>query len=185
MANTTPVDLPDDLFEQLAREAAAQGNSPATFVEEATRQLLERRRQSAAAGEPPARPLERRFWGFISYSHTDERLAARLHRRLERYRTPRRLVGSTSAAGPVPRRISPFFRDQDEFDASSDLGERINRALGRSRYLIVICSPRAVASKWVNEEIARFRQNGGTPRVLCLIASGTPGARAGEHSELE
>lgn len=117
-----------------------------------------------------------KYRAFISYSHKDEAWATWLHRAIERYRVPRRLVGRTSRDGSVPRRLFPIFRDREELPTSADLGATIREALRASRYLIVICSPAAAQSRWVNEEIATFKALVGEGRVLCLIVDGEPNA---------
>ncbi|MFT4047906.1 MAG: TIR domain-containing protein [Solimonas sp.] len=109
-----------------------------------------------------------RYWAFISYSHDDRSWARWLHRRLETYRVPRRLVGRPGPAGPRPRRLYPVFRDRDELPGSADLGGVVHRALRDSRYLIVICSRHAARSRWVNEEVETFKKLGREDRVLCL-----------------
>ncbi|NKF23634.1 toll/interleukin-1 receptor domain-containing protein [Solimonas marina] len=109
-----------------------------------------------------------RYWAFISYSHHDRGWARWLHRRLESYRVPRRLVGRTHAAGEVPRRLYPIFRDRDELPSSADLGGVVQQALRESRYLIVICSARSARSRWVNEEVESFKKLGREERILCL-----------------
>ncbi len=86
-----------------------------------------------------------RYSAFISYSHQDERWATWLHRALEHYTVPRRLVGIETRAGPVPRRIYPVFLDREEFATDPSLSARVEEALSRSRNLIVICSPEAAA----------------------------------------
>lgn len=118
----------------------------------------------------------RRYWAFISYSHHDSRAATRLHRRLESYRVPRRLVGRPTAKGAVPKRLQPIFRDRDELPSSAELGGVIRQALSESRHLIVICSPSAAASRWVDEEIRLFKAMGGGDRILALIVDGEPNA---------
>lgn len=120
-----------------------------------------------------------KYWAFISYSHRDQAWAEWLHRALETYRVPRRLVGRDSAAGPVPRRLFPVFRDQEELPSSPNLSGAIDQALRQSRYLIVIASPYGAVSKWVDQEIARFRSLGRGDRILCLIVDGEP------HAELQ
>ncbi len=110
------------------------------------------------------------YYAFISYSHADKACAAWLHRALEAYRIPSKLVGRETAAGPVPRRLVPIFKDRDELAASSDLSRELEAALLGSRFLIVIASPSAVASHWVNEEIRTFKQHKGEGNVLVLIA---------------
>jgi WD40 repeat protein len=117
-----------------------------------------------------------KYWAFISYSHRDRAIAQWLHHALESYRVPRRLVGKSGAYGPLPRRLYPVFRDRDELPSSSDLSAAIESALRASRSLIVIASPHAAVSRWVDEEIRRFRALGRGARVLCLIADGEPHA---------
>lgn len=126
-----------------------------------------------------------KYWAFISYSHQDSTAAAWLHQALESYLVPRRLVGRTTPLGAIPRRLFPVFRDRDELSSSAELGEAINEALRRSRYQIVICSPRAAASRWVNEEIRYFKSLGREDRVLALIIDGDPGAGAAGTPERE
>ncbi len=99
-----------------------------------------------------------RYKAFISYSHEDEEWAKWLHKTLESYRLPRRLIGQTTEQGTVPSRLSPIFRDRDELASATDLGKAIRAALAASERQIVICSPAAARSKWVNEEILAFRQ---------------------------
>ena len=84
-----------------------------------------------------------RYWAFISYSHQDSRLCEWLHRELETFRVPRRLVGRDTPVGKTPARLFPVFRDRDELPGSSELGANLTAALQASRYLIVICSPSA------------------------------------------
>ena len=114
------------------------------------------------------------YRAFISYSHRDKDFATRLHRMVESYRIPRKLVGTTTPIGVVPKRLAPVFRDRDELPASPDLGGELSAALRRSMFLIVICSPAAAKSKWVDEEILQFKRTHGDGRVLALIVDGTP-----------
>lgn len=117
-----------------------------------------------------------RYWAFISYSHHDLRAATQLHRWLECYAVPSRLVGRASPAGALPRRLFPIFRDRDELPSSSALGGVIHSALESSRHLIVVCSPQAAKSRWVNEEIRQFKALGRADRVFALIVDGEPNA---------
>ena len=117
-----------------------------------------------------------KYWAFISYSHQDRKWGDWLHKTLETYRVPRRLVGMASRDGTVPKRIFPVFRDREELPTSSDLGANLREALQQSRYLIVVCSPRSAVSRWVNEEIRAFKSCGTEDRVLCLIVDGEPNA---------
>lgn len=114
------------------------------------------------------------YKAFISYSHRDEAWARWLQRSLERYRVPRRLVGKEGSFGPVPARLRPVFRDREDLSSAADLSRRIKDELGKSEFLIVICSPAAARSRWVNEETAYFREHGGDDRVLALVVDGDP-----------
>lgn len=115
-----------------------------------------------------------RYAAFISYSHSDQTTVRWLHHALETYRLPKQLVGTDSPFGPVPRRLPPVFRDRDELPASGDLGANLRAALADSRFQIVLCSPKAAKSHWVNEEILTFKRMHGESRTLALIVSGEP-----------
>lgn len=130
-------------------------------------------------------PQEYKYWGFISYSHADEKWADWLHKSLETYAVPKQLVGKPTKYGPIPKRAFPIFRDRDELPSSANLGDKLTAALTGSRYLIVICSPRAVGSQWVNEEIKTFKSLGRESQVLCLIVDGEPYASLNPQLGLE
>ena len=76
--------------------------------------------------------------------------------------------------GVASRRLSPVFRDRSDLPSATDLGAHIREALQDSANLIVICSPGASASRWVNEEIRFFRNLGRGDRIFCLIVDGEP-----------
>lgn len=115
-----------------------------------------------------------RFKAFLSYSHQDESIAAWLHRALETYRVPRRLVGSQGQFGSVQGKLSPVFRDREELSSATDLGDKITTALAESESLVVICSPASAQSQWVNEEIRHFRALGREDRIFSFIVDGDP-----------
>ncbi len=117
-----------------------------------------------------------KYRAFISYSHRDSRWASWLHGALERYRPPKPLIGTVTERGEVPRRLTPIFKDREELPTATDLGTLINAALAASACQIVVCSPAAAASKWVNEEILAFKRLGREDRIFCLIVEGEPNA---------
>jgi len=119
---------------------------------------------------------EYRYKAFISYSHQDRQWAAWLQRSLERYRVPRRLVGKEGALGAIPARLAPVFRDREDLSSSADLGASVKESLESSESLVVICSPTAAASEWVNEEVSYFQGLGRHDRVFALIVDGDPQA---------
>ena len=119
-------------------------------------------------------PGERRYWAFLSYAHADAKAAARLHLDLERFRVPVALRGKPHPLGTIPRRLTPIFRDRQELAASSDLGREINEALEASGYFIVLCSPAAAKSRWVDQELREFQRLHGRERVFAAILDGEP-----------
>ena len=108
-----------------------------------------------------------RYEAFLSYARADERVAAWLHRALEQYRIPRKL-------GTKARRFRSLFRDQDELTASIDLSEALTEALAASANLIVVCSPAAARSRWVDEEVRAFRDLRPNSPIVCVLAAGDP-----------
>lgn len=125
-----------------------------------------------------------KYPGFISYSHHDRKVAEWLHRALESYRVPKRLVGSPGQFGPVPTRLYPIFRDREELSAGA-LAEQLRLAIAQSRCYILICSPQAATSRWVNEEVEHFLNVRDPASLLCLIVDGEPNATAKGHPERE
>jgi tetratricopeptide (TPR) repeat protein len=115
-----------------------------------------------------------RYWAFLSYSSHDVKSAQWLHRALENYVIPKRLIGRGTPAGLAPRRFRPIFRDRSELAADVDLHARIEDALKESAFLIVICSAEAAASRWVNEEIVKYRALHSPPRILAVISESSP-----------
>lgn len=115
------------------------------------------------------------YKAFITYSHSDAKVASWLQNSLESYRVPSALAGKKSRAGnEVPRRLRPIFRDRVELPAGGNLSETISDALARSEFLIVLCSPAACQSEWVNLEISEFRKTHGDDHIFCLVVSGEP-----------
>ena len=128
----------------------------------------------------PARKSNFRYKAFITYSHRDRRVAEWLHKAIESYRIPKELLGRPSRDGPIPAKLFPLFRDRDELPSSPDLSTSIREALAQSGYLIVICSPSAARSRWVNEEIIEFKRLGRSDRIHALIVEGDPSLRSVE-----
>jgi tetratricopeptide (TPR) repeat protein len=112
------------------------------------------------------------YKAYISYSHKDEAWAAWLHRAIESYRVPRKLVGRETTEGVVPARVRPVFRDRDDLSSSADLKDTVKQALADSDNLIVVCSPEAANSRWVGEEIRQFSRLGRGQRIFCIIVGG-------------
>jgi TIR domain len=117
-----------------------------------------------------------KYKAFISYAHIDQVAATWLHKALESYRIPKDLQGTPGRDGPIPKSLFPIFRDRDELSSSPDLSQSIQDGLTASAYLIVLCSPAAAKSRWVNQEVIAFKKLGRADRVYALIVDGDPGA---------
>lgn len=109
------------------------------------------------------------YIAFISYSREDESYAKRLQRQLGNYKLPTKLNGDQS----LPRRVRPIFRDETDY-RTGNLSSQIEATLEKSRYLIVVCSPNAAQSKWVNKEIEYFKQLGRVSNIIPYIVKGKP-----------
>jgi tetratricopeptide (TPR) repeat protein len=125
--------------------------------------------------------IEPRYKAYIGYSHADEQWAEWLQHALESYRVPARLA-ARQPGQELPKRLSPVFRDREDLSSASNLSDSLLDALRASDALIVVCSPAAAKSRWVNEEIRQFRALGHTDRILCMVVDGDPGLKTGEES---
>ena len=97
------------------------------------------------------------YRAFLSYSHKDTALAEEWHARLEALPIDLKLVGQPAKYGPVPGTLQPIFRDRLDYPASGSLSALTLQALEQSGALIVLATPNAAASPWVNEEVRLFR----------------------------
>lgn len=113
-----------------------------------------------------------RYRAFISYSWKDKDWGERLHRWLEKYRTPK----DQNAATGDSRRLGKFFRDDSDMPAGADIGVIVRDALARSDNLIVICSPQAATSQWVRAEIEEFQRVSPAGQIFAVIVDGAPNA---------
>ncbi|MBO4880823.1 MAG: TIR domain-containing protein [Firmicutes bacterium] len=112
-----------------------------------------------------------RYKAFISYRHQapDQDIARKLHKDIENFGIPSSLKKTLGIS-----KMGRVFRDQDELLLSSDLGDDIHEALEQSEWLICICSPRYLESRWCLEEVRYFLSLGRRDRILTVLAEGEP-----------
>src|SRR5712691_2146081 len=99
---------------------------------------------------------------FISYSHAkDKPVAAALQSKVQTLGKPW-----------YRRRALRVFRDDTSLSATPSLWPSIERALGQSRFLILLASPESAASKWVNKEVAHWLDHNGIDTLLIGVTDG-------------
>jgi hypothetical protein len=123
-----------------------------------------------------AAQAQRQYRAFISYSHADRDAARWLHRALETYRLPSRLVGRPGPRGEIPAGLDPIFKDREDLPAANDLTAEVSAALQASGCLVVLCTPAAAASRYVEQEIALFRAAHPDRPILAALFAGEPDA---------
>ncbi len=111
------------------------------------------------AAADPAKPSL--YDAFLSYTHRDRLVASGIHKGLHR-------IGRR----PGQLRALRVFRDDTNLEVSPDLWGKIVEALDRSRFLIVVLSPMAAESYWVNREVSYWLEHGGRDRLLIVLAAG-------------
>ena len=97
-----------------------------------------------------------------------------MHRSLESYRLPSRLRGGQGEYGPLPERLTPIFRDREDLSSAGRLGPQIQAALADSEALVVVCSPEAARSPFVESEVLAFKRGGRGDRIYAFIVAGEP-----------
>lgn len=112
----------------------------------------------------------KKYLAFISYKREDEKWAKWLQYKLEHYHIPTEVRKTHSN---LPALVRPIFKDTTDLSGGV-LEKAINEALELSRYLIVICSPRAAKSLWVCKEVQKFIELGKEEYIIPFIVDGTP-----------
>jgi len=100
--------------------------------------------------------------GFISYSHAaDGLLAPRLQTALQRFAKPW-----------WKRRAARIFRDESSLSANPHLWSSITDALDRSAWFVLLLTPDAAQSPWVNQEIEYWKAHQDPTRILPVVTDG-------------
>lgn len=112
------------------------------------------------------------YFAFISYKEEDAKWAKWLQRKLEHYKLPTALRKENPK---LPERIRPIYEYKSEAGGGR-LKELIWKGLTHSKYLIVICSPRATKSTWLNNGIRYFVESDQEENIIPFIVEGKPKA---------
>ena len=122
--------------------------------------------------------IDKKYKAFISYSHADIKFGRWLQKKIENYKIPNKL---REKYPHLPKDLKrSIFRDEEELSSSATLPNKLIEALDASEFLIVIASPYSTTSKWVNKEIAYFKEHHGNAQVLAIIKEGEPYAKEGQ-----
>ena len=106
---------------------------------------------------------------FISYSRHDRGFAALLEKALKAYRPPQGI-------GAAQRHLA-VFRDESDF-TGTEYFAAIDAQLRQSRKLILLCSPAARGSRFVDDEVRRFIEARSAADVIPLLLAGLPNNEA-------
>ena len=99
---------------------------------------------------------------FISYSHAkDKPVAAALQSVIQKLGKPW-----------YRRRALRVFRDDTSLSATPSLWPSIEQALGNSSFLVLLASPEAAASPWVEKEVSFWLSNKGPETLLIALTGG-------------
>ncbi len=99
---------------------------------------------------------------FISYSHAaDDLLAPRLHAALQRFAKPW-----------WKRRALRIFRDEASLAANPHLWGSITDALDDSAWFVLLMSPEAARSEWVNKEVEYWLEHRDPERIIPVLTDG-------------
>nr|WP_221381497.1 toll/interleukin-1 receptor domain-containing protein [Actinoplanes polyasparticus] len=110
----------------------------------------------------PDTATDYRYDAFMSYSHAvNGELARTLQGSLERFAT----------AWYRPRSLR-VFRDYTSLSAGHNLTKSIIAALESSRYFVLLASPEAASSEWVNREVAWWDENRSPDHVIIALTKG-------------
>ncbi|HEX7185187.1 MAG TPA: toll/interleukin-1 receptor domain-containing protein [Thermoanaerobaculia bacterium] len=101
------------------------------------------------------------YKAFICYSRHDVDLAVAIQRALQRYSKPWYKV-----------RALRVFRDVSSLPLESNLWSSIERALANSEYLVLLASPSAHNSLWVQKELEWWLGNRSVDSMLIVVLSG-------------
>lgn len=110
------------------------------------------------------------YYAFISYCREDEKEAKWLQKKIEKYKLSSIIRKEIPR---LPKYARPVFRDKTDMKAG-DLNVVIKEELARSKFLIVICSPRSTQSEWVGKEINLFVEMGYPERIIPFVVDGEP-----------
>ena len=112
---------------------------------------------------------------FISYKREDEAWAKWLQKKLEYYKLPTEIRKKNPDLEfyECPRHI---FKDTTDLSGGV-LAKAIKAGLDSSKFLVVICSPRAAKSEWVCKEVQDFIDTGREEYIIPFIVEGEPYAK--------
>jgi hypothetical protein len=103
-----------------------------------------------------------RYAAFMSYSRTaDGELAPALQQALQRFAKPWN-----------KQRALRVFRDDANMSANPDLWSNIQRALDEAEFFMLLASPEAATSTWVNKEVQYWLANKPLDHLLICLTDG-------------
>src|SRR3990172_7699891 len=102
------------------------------------------------------------YKAFMSYSHAaDGELAPALQSALHRF-----------AKSWYRLRAMRVFRDKTSLSATPELWPTIEKAMSESEYFLLLASPQAAASRWVQQEVDWWLEHRSVDKLFILVTDG-------------
>ncbi len=112
-----------------------------------------------------------KYFAFISFQHQDAKQALAVQRAIENYRLPTAILKEHS---DLPTRIRPCFCYLNDMHHTEEIMHELKQRMEQSRYLIIVCSPRAAHSTYINAGIDYFVSLGRRDKIIPVIIEGIP-----------
>lgn len=111
-----------------------------------------------------------KYFAFISFQSSDAAYAVKMQKALETYSLPFTLSRKLG----LPRRMGQCFCYLKDISLREELMMELEGRIAESKYLIIVCSPRAAKSTFINGGIERFISLGRRDKIIPLIVDGLP-----------
>lgn len=122
-----------------------------------------------AAAISDEHPFRHPYRAFISYSRAEIGSVRPIFRTLTGFRLPPALMKLDGGFGPAPSDRIRVFLDEASLEPGDSLANKLHEKLDQSAFLIVFCSARSKASRYVEDEITYFLSKNPVKRVFPVL----------------
>ena len=122
---------------------------------------------------------DKKNWIFISFANEDEFYAKWLHKYLKVVKFPKNISENGRDLSSREKR-KVFLANLDLHKDGTDVSEKLYEAIENSENFLLLCSPNAVRSMYVNKEIDHFLKCSSINNLFPVIVGGEPNSREKE-----